>query len=388
MHLFDMDACPELPHEAWEQWLEEDRECAELPDALLNRLLRCLAEAWDDLNYQHLRSRLKSPSIRLHEGERRWGSWDPQRRLITIAKRQVSAYTWESAIATLKHEMAHQFVSEALERDDERPHGESFKAACRLLAVNPAARGDGGVSLLRPGGPGPEASTDDNRLLKIHKLLSLADNNPSEHEARAAFARASELMLKYNLDSGDRPREDCAYRHLGASSGRVQLHHYAVAGILQEFFFVQCIWVDSYVVQTGVRGHILEIMGTRANVDMADYVYTCLLRQCEALWTAFKAEQQIKRRSAKREYLDGLLAGFRRQLVSTAALSKERGLVWVGDPALNAYSRSRHPRTTRSRLTGVISSEVREQGIAAGQNMRLHRPVGAKPQSRGRLLPG
>jgi hypothetical protein len=383
-----MDACPELPPNAWEEWLEEDRDASDLPEALLNRLLRRLAEAWDDLNYQHLRSRLKSPSIRLHEGERRWGSWDPQRRLITISKRQVSAYTWESAIATLKHEMAHQFVSEILEHDDEPAHGESFKHACRLLAVDPAPRGDGGVSLLRPGGPGRRASADDSRLLKIHKLLSLADNNPSEHEARAAFARASELMLKYNLDSGERLKQDCAYAHLGTSSGRVSLHQYAIAGILQEFFFVQCIWVDSYVVLTGVRGHILEIMGTQSNVDMADYVYTCLLRQCEALWLAFKAERQIKRRSAKREYLDGLLAGFRRQLITTTARSKERGLVWVGDPALDAYSRARHPRTTRSRLTGVVPSEIRDQGIAAGQQMRLHRPVGAEPQSRGRLLPG
>ena len=32
------------------------------------------------------------------------------------------------------------------------------------------------------------ATAEDARLLRIQKLLSLADNNPDEHEARAAFA--------------------------------------------------------------------------------------------------------------------------------------------------------------------------------------------------------
>jgi hypothetical protein len=379
-------ACPAPDAEAWERHLEQDRSAAALSDELLRRCLRRLAEAWDDLNYRHLRSRLKPPSIQLHESERRWGACDSRRRLITISKRQVLAYTWESVLETLKHEMAHQFVSEALDGDDEPPHGRLFREACRMLQTDPSPRGDGGVSLLRPGGAGARASADDARLLKIQKLLALADNNPDEHEAKAAFARASELMLKYNLGA-TQARPDLVHRTLGESSGRVPHHHYLVASILQRHFFVQCIWVDSYTAQTGVRGHVLEVMGTRANVDMAEYVHACLLRQGEALWKAYKQERRITDRRAKREYLDGLLNGFRRQLEETSRRSQERGLIWVGDPQLDAYVRRRHPRTTTTRLSGVRPTGVRADGVAAGSELRLRRPL-EEAAGRGRRLPG
>jgi hypothetical protein len=196
-------------------------------------------------------------------------------------------------------------------------------------------------------------------------------------------------MLRYNLDAGDLGREDYTYRHLEKSCGRIPHYRYGIAGILQEFFFVQCIWIDSYDVHRGVRGHLLEIMGTRANVDMAEYVHDCLLRQCDALWRAYKEEHEIKDRSAKRQYMDGLLAGFRRQLEGASRRSEERGLVWVGDPGLEAYASRRYPRTSTSRLDAVGCSAVRSHGVEAGERMRLHRPVECgRSTSRGRCLPG
>lgn len=385
-----MDVCPPLDAR-WERDLEEDRramERARLGEHLLHRLLKRLAEAWGDLNYQYLGSRLRPPSLQLHSGEARWGSWDPGRRRITISRRQVLCYTWESVVETLKHEMAHQFVSEVLADPPEPAHGPIFQRVCQLLAADPAPRGDGGVPLFRPGGAGRRADPQDARLVRIQKLLALADNNPDEHEARAAFGRAGELMLKYNLDPASLERRDYQHTFLGKSSGRVPHFHYVVAAILQEFFFVECIWVDSYIVHRGVRGHILEVMGKRANVEMAEYVYECLLRQAEALWQAFKREHGIRDRTAKRQYLDGLLTGFRRQLVRTHRQSEARGLVWVGDPGLEAFSRTRHPRTTGRRLDAVGGSAVREQGVRAGEQLRLHRPVREAAASRGRLLPG
>jgi len=195
-------------------------------------------------------------------------------------------------------------------------------------------------------------------------------------------------MLKYNLDVRAARGPGYVHRTLGESSGRVAHHRYLIAALLQEFFFVQCIWVDSYVVHRGVRGHVLEVMGSAANVEMAEYVHDCLLRQCESLWRSFKADHAIKDRRAKRQYLDGLLSGFRRQLLESQARSAERGLVWVGDPGLDAFARRRYPRTTRSRLESADGSEIRERGVEAGRRLRLHQPVPQGPaRSRGRLLP-
>lgn len=387
------EACPELPptDARWEAHLEDDgrhMRSIELSTELHNKLLRRLAESWVDLNYRHLHSVLRAPSIQLHDGERRWGAWHADKRLITISRRQVLCYTWDSVMETLKHEMAHQLVSELMHRDAEPPHGLAFKEACRRLSCDPSAQGDGGVSLLRAGGAGRAADAQDARLGRIQKLLALADKNPDEHEARAAFARASELMLKYNLEPATAPAR-YVHRHVGKLSGRIPHHHYVIAGILQEFFFVRCIWVDGYDVTRGARGHILELMGSPENVDMAEYVHDCLLRQCEALWLAFKQDRNVKDRAAKREYMDGLLTGFRKQLRATTVQSAERGLVWLGDAGLKRWARQRHPRTTLSRLDGVAASDVRREGVEAGERMRLHRPVGGgRGVERGLSLPG
>ncbi|RMG08300.1 MAG: DUF2786 domain-containing protein [Planctomycetota bacterium] len=385
-----MSACPELEAPDWERFLAEDRAAAELSDALLARCVRRLAEDWRHLNEEYLGGRLRPPSIRLHEGERRWGSWDPARRLITIAKRQVLAYTWASVLETLKHEMAHQYVSEVLDGDDEPPHGRLFREVCRKLVADPAPRGDGGVSLLRPGGTGARASRDDARLRRVHKLLALADNNPDEHEARTAFARAAELMLKYNIEADClRGERDYVHRALGKVSARVPHHHYLIASILQDFFFVQCVWVDSYDARRGKAGSLLEVLGTRANVEMAAYVHACLTRQCESLWQAYRTEHRIKDRRARRQYLDGLLSGFRRQLRSEQQRHQERGLVLVGDPGLARYFRRRHPRVRTTRLSASARSEAREAGLAAGERLRLRKPLGSgQARSRGRCLPG
>ena len=399
----DHDVCPALDRERWERFLESDEEAlarSVFDEALERQLLKRLAQAWRNLNWSHLRERLKPPSIQLHDGEARWGAWYASKRLITIARRQVLLYSWDGVLETLKHEMAHQVVSEMMGDPPESPHGPAFRDACRLLAADPAARGDGGTSLFRPREAG-ELSVDDARLRKVHKLLALADNNPDEHEARAAFARASELMLAYNLGNSealkaeggrqrtrDREHLDYAYRHLGQASSRVAHHHYVIAGILQRYFFVQCLWVEHYDVQSGKKGHLLEVMGTHANVSMADYVHACLLRQSEALWRAYKKEHQIKDRRAKRQYLDGLLAGFSRQLEETTAESAERGLIWVGDAALDRYARRRHPKVTRSKLEGVQLSEARAAGVQAGKRLRLHKPLGAKRSGRGGFLTG
>ena len=396
----ESDVCPRLDRERWERFLASDEEAldrAVFDQALERRLLQRLAEAWRDLNYAHLRERLKPPSIQLHEGEARWGAWHASKRLITISRRQVLLYSWASVIETLKHEVAHQVVSELMGDPPESPHGPAFRDACRLLAADPAARGDGGVSLFRPEAA-RELTPEDARLRKVHKLLALADNNPDEHEARAAFARASELMLNFNLDgleaegvrqhARDREQGSYVYRFLGKASARVAHHRYVIAGILQEFFFVQCLWVEHYEVSTGKKGHVLEAMGSPANVSMADYIHACLLRQSEALWQAYKVEHRIKDRRAKRQYLDGLLAGFRRQLVETKAESAERGLIWLGDAGLTRYARRRHPKTTRSRLDGVPLSDARAAGVRAGEQLRLHKPIGSKRGGRGGFLTG
>ena len=379
--------------DTWDRWLDADEsaiaEHGPLSEQLEVALIGRLAFSWAWINQQHLGGRLRSPQFKLHSGERRWGAWHPDTRLITIARRQVLCYTFESVVETLKHEMAHQYVHEVLRAYDEPPHGRVFREVCAKLGCSPAAADDGGVPLFRPRPP-REVDADDARLAKIQKLLALADRNPDEHEARAAFARASQLMRKYNVSTLESQREpDYQHRHVGPASGRVAHHRYLIASLLQQFFFVQCIWVETYTARTGKRGHRLELMGTRSNVDMAEYVHDCLSRSCDTLWQAYKQREAVTDRRAKRQFLDGLLAGFRRQLERTTVEAEAAGLVWAGDPGLTRWVRRRYPKTTTSRLDGSAPSKARAAGVAEGERLRLRDPLTRSPaRSRGNLLPG
>ena len=51
-----------------------------------------------------------------------------------------------------------------------------------------------------------------------------------------------------------------------------------MALILSEHFFVETIWVPVWRPLEGKRGQVIEVCGTRANVEIADYVHDFLTR--------------------------------------------------------------------------------------------------------------
>jgi hypothetical protein len=346
-------------------------------------ILQLQSEHWI-LNGMYAGRRLKLPLFRIGRHSTRLGEWDPLTRTITIAETHILSNPWTDVIATLKHEMAHQFVSEVMGIPDAAPHGAEFQKACAIFRVHARASA-------RPGELGSidESEAERDRMLaRVRDLLRLA-TSPNEHEAASAMRMAHKYLLKYNLDLAQLDRRlSYETRYLGKVAQRVQEWEYILANILQEHFFVQVIHYSSYDALAVKEGTVLEVIGTRENLDGAEYAYHFVRNNAERLWLDHRRAHPGMGGS-KLQYLAGLLRGFQRKLAEEKkGFEEERGLVWKGDPGLDEHVRHLHPRLRRISCGGVSRGDSFRAGEQDGRKMTIHRGVEERSENRGRLLPG
>jgi hypothetical protein len=343
-------------------------------------LLRALQWEWSSINASLLRGALEPASIGLVDSQRRLGRWSRLERNISLARGLVMERPWAEVREVLAHEMAHQYAHEVLGAVDEPAHGLAFRRTCERMGIRAAARG-------RPEGL-PEGPDEPRILRRIRKLLALAQS-PNEHEARLAAARAQRLMLEHNLEGVEQGLPQ-AYRsrQLGPVKRRFQAHEKIVGGLLAEHFFVRCVWMNGFDPQRGMAGRYLEISGTPENLEMAAWVYEFLLETAERLWRAHKRARRIQGDAERRRFLAGVVYGFGEQLRTQDHHNQEEGLIWLGDPGLEDYVGTRHPRLRRGRGARIRATDAWHEGKAAGREIVLRKPVTGRAGKGGRLLEG
>jgi len=340
--------------------------------------LRQLRREWHEINRERLDGRLRPPVLRLTSGRSRLGQWERRSRTLSISADHIWNDRWDTVLQTLAHEVAHQVVDELDGGADDAPHGPAFRDACARIGIEPSASG------------GPDAEAD-RVLARVRKLLALAGST-NAHEAEAAMTKANTLLLKYNLQlQPAEAQQGYGHRRVGRSAAALPLHWKLVAVILEEFFFVECIWVSTYNARLDRMERVLEIDGTLANLDFAAHVHDFLHAACERLWRAERKDQPPARspgstRSRKREFVNGVLSGFRDKLREGRSTDEERGLIWVGDPRLQAFFAHRHPRVRRLYGAGVHLTGAYRAGERAGRGLTVHRPVRESPTGGSKLL--
>lgn len=295
---------------------------------------------------------------------------------IFVSRDLLLAHSWLTLVEVLKHEMAHQFVLEVLQVS-EPPHGAVFRRVCRERGI------DGRAAGLAP----TKGSAAPAIVERVRALLALAQSD-NENEAKNAAAGAQRLMLKYNLERlGKGAERKFVVKHVGSPTGRVQEFQRTTAGILQQFFFVQALWISVWRPREGKRGSVLELCGNEENVSLAAYVHDFLHRSAEALWVRHRQVNKIPGNRDRLRYLAGVASGFANKLKKDQCSHAAQGLVWTGDPALDAYFKRRYPRTTRVSYQTSARSEAHRAGRVAGEKIVLHRGVAAGPTARrkGRL---
>ncbi len=344
----------------------------------LERLaLRAISEEYDQANYALFSDRLSKPDLQLTDGSTRLGSWHGQPPTITLARKLLTEHAWPTVVEVLKHEMAHQFVEQVMGVTEQTAHGPLFRRVCADRAIDSAATG-----VLKP-----TSAADPSVFAKVRRLLSLAQS-AERHEAEVAAAAAQRLMLKYNVELAQAAEsQDYCSAHLGKPTGRVQESQRSLARVLREFFFVETLWVSAYRPLEGKRGSVLEVCGTRANVEMATYVHDFLQHSAEHLWKQHKRARGISANKERRYFVAGVISGFYAKLKRERARAKIEGLIWLGDPQLSAHFKRRFPKVTTVRYGTSVGNSAHSAGREAGQTLVLHRGLTTGP-SGGRKLIG
>ncbi|MGZ3453383.1 MAG: SprT-like domain-containing protein, partial [Polyangiales bacterium] len=345
---------------------------------LESALLRALSHEWKHLNWAYFREKLAEPQLTLVDSSANLGRWVPHVRTIEISRSLALGHPWGVVVEVLKHEMAHQYVHEHLGIEDESSHGPAFQAVCGKLGIDGRANGV------------PEAPADEGEqrvLDRVAKLLALAES-PNVHEAEAAMAAAQKLLLKHNLEERGRTHaRGYAYKHVGLPASRHGEHEKILGTLLGRHFFVEAIWIPIYLVRQAKRATVLELCGSPANLDIAEYVHGYLLETSERLWRDHKRALEISGDRDRRTFLAGVMTGFAHKLRRETEKHREEGLVWVKDADLGEWFGKRHPHVRSFKYGGGARPEAFAHGRAAGEKIVLHRGVGAGPVSRGRLLP-
>lgn len=340
--------------------------------------LRAIRRSYEHANGSLFRFQLRTPAFELVTSSERLGRWVPAARTLELSRALLVEHGWGVLEEVMKHEMAHQYVDEVLRVQGETAHGPAFRRVCE----------ERGIDARAAGAPEVAAAEGQNPVLdRIAKLLALAESS-NEHEAQAAMSAAQRLMLKHNIEAAVSGQAvSYAFRHLGTPSGRVPEHERRLALILDEFFFVQVVWVPVWRAEEGKRGSVLEVCGSRENVELAAYVYDFLMYTSAALYRADRARRRDRTHRARRKFLAGVMSGFHERLSGERQRSEAQGLIWVGDPELNQYFRRRHPHLRWSRHSVSTGGEAYVRGQTAGRDIVLHRGVKSGPTGTVRSLP-
>jgi hypothetical protein len=353
---------------------------------------------YDRILYAY-RLKLATPVIRIEPLASAWGFWDPATRVITLAERLIDNHPWDIVIEVFKHEIAHQVADEFLAARiaGETAHGARFQKACRMLGVPAwAAAATGALPLEIPDWRSRTLTADEERLLeRVNKLLALAQST-NEHEAALAVERVRELYAKYNLE---RIRSGVASSHvhcvINRKRRRIPSEESAIFAILNAHFMVRAVFNSLYDAVDRCEYKVVELMGTRENVLMAEYVYHFLLHQLDTLWQQYRDRAGLPA-AMRRSYMLGALAGFSKKLSESAAAevksheaatNNARALLRQANRQLDDFRATRFPRlSTRSFGRGAYYRDSYNDGVTDGAAITLHRGVAESRGNRGRYL--
>ena len=336
---------------------------------------------------------LVPPVFEITEGRSRAGSWSPGFATLGIGSWLIAEHGWDVVLEVLRHEICHQYVEQVMGRGQEPPHGPAFQEACDRFAVHPAFRtAQGVIPRFLPAREGGEKA---GILARVEKLFALAGSG-NEHEASLAMQKANALLRRHNLERLER-KGVAAYDYLvlTGTGARLAAHQRSIAAILRDFFHVQVIISRQFDARTGENPRVMELMGVRDNLAVAEYVHHFLMGRLPLLWQEHRKRTRAGGRE-KNSYWLGVLNGFRLKLADQEKAEAERerkecgaDLIRTDDPGLVRYCRSRHPWLRTVRRSGPrLRADSFQAGQEEGKRLVLHKGVAAHDGNRGGLLTG
>ncbi len=362
---------------------------SDVPEQMTRLWIAQLYKEHKEIAWYH-RVALRPVVIRIADMSSNWGQWDSFLRTITLSEKLIREYSWDVVLEVLKHEMAHQYVSECVPDAGFKPHGDVFKDACRRLGVATwAAKATGDIPREIPTIRERVLTQDDARLLeKVEKLLSLASSS-NEHESLLAMEKVRELYAKHNLDRIKQSLFDDVMDSLYLTKNKKKTDptEAKILSILNDHFNVKVIHTHLYNAKDCQRYKAAEILGRRENILMAEFVYFFLNQQIESLWKAHKKSSGCAG-SLRRSYQMGVLSGFDEKLANVGSVEAKvaqnvgvattelRSLMKIERSHLDEFVEKKYPRLSKKSWGGGrFDSGTFATGKSAGRSLNLNRPM-------------
>lgn len=299
-------------------------------------------------------------TITTHKNQ--YGSFNPKYFQISLSI--ILAHEKDSLIKdVLRHELAHYLTW--LKYGNVMPHGEEFKNVCMEFFKKSIAEPT--LNLEKDHEQRIGEIEQEKILLKIKKLLALAESNQAE-EAKLAMLKAHQLLLRHHLSMESiREKEDfILYSKVVKTQSRKDGKLVCLYEILSHFMLHPIFVIG--------RGEIkLEVTGTLAEVKLAEYVSAYLDHELDRLWL----ESGLKGSASKKAFFEGIALGYKekveQQLKDFNPLEKKALQKFdqsKTDFLKNIYGRLSHKRTQKSSDENSLSI-----GRQAGFNLSIKKPI-------------
>lgn len=203
---------------------------------------------------------------------------------------------------------------------------------------------------------------------KIQKLLSLAGNNPSAEEAKAALIKAQQLMAEYNMTESDLGNGEQIKYSLEACKCRVNPRSKQISVIIASAFAVKAIIVANHIQFFGREDN------AKAAQSAMDYIHRVLERGMneEVRKHGFKNTCEAGSSLVYNAYAHGFIVGLKEELdAQTVALA----VVVPEDVKTKFEERFPKLRTTSCRMTQGNYAGAYLNGHKAGHSAMAKRSI-------------
>ncbi len=354
------------------------------------KILYGLSCEWDlvvnELEFKYS-GRLKKPSFSIDHYKNILAQYKPSKNEIGFSRQFVMSCSWDSVREVLIHEIAHQFDFQIF-NNNSKPHGDTFKTACGILKADPLASGNY-KTLKEKITENGELSENDKLLIKVKKLMALAKST-NRNEAESAMAKAHCLIEKYNIDLiNSSVKRNFNTIFIGKPSLRHFRETYYMTQLLTDFYYVEGIWVSSFVVEKGKMGKVFEISGTVQNLKITSYVNDFINRYIEMKWADYNTDKKLNR-YRKTDFAIGIIEGFRTKLENKKTESNSdytKSLIKIEDKDLFEYYNRRYPRQrTIQRKSSFHDKGIIDDGIKIGKKLIISEGIEEKIKNTNNLL--
>lgn len=215
-------------------------------------------------------------------------------------------------------------------------------------------------------------------LEKVKKLFKLADSS-NNHESELAMQKANELLIRHNLEKYDDDNEEYFVKEIISAKKKTPL--------MAALYEILPLYLVRVVYNYTKQGVVLEVTGTRQNVELAQYVSDFLSIELERLYQLQrKINPNLKGVTAKNSFMRGIAEGYKEKIhQSKTSLSPEHlnALVVIEDKLEESFSGIyRRLSATYSERKNCLNSQL--AGRAAGKRLNIN--PGVKNRSKTYLL--